>query len=109
MTVAGLERRLELWLQRRRRRRLMRQYGGIQWCPWCKQCAQEGPGRWGFSAEARNARYDVLTCSVCGGTSRWEWGMGMHFINRITPGPTDWPTGLAGSKTFAAGASASEP
>lgn len=104
--LARLEHGLERWLHARRLRRLMRACGGIQWCPWCKQCAQSGEGRWGFRASKEQPLYDVLTCGVCGGTSLWLWGMGMHYQRRLEPGPACWPTGLAEHPVLQNGASA---
>lgn len=58
---------------------MLRTYGGLQWCPWCKQCAQDNNGDWRFDPWPEDIMYDRLTCGVCGGTSLWIWGMGMHF------------------------------
>jgi len=79
--------RVEGYLKRRREKRLLKTWGGIQWCPWCQQCAQSGPHHWGFKAWKHDPSLDVLTCSVCEGTSVWLWGMGMHYMGRLDPPP----------------------
>tara|TARA_R110002020_G_scaffold471284_1_gene698257 strand:+ start:42092 stop:42829 length:738 start_codon:yes stop_codon:yes gene_type:complete len=71
-------------LRARRLDRMTRRYGGIQKCTWCRQCAQDEDG-WNFAPYQENVGYDVLTCGVCGGTSLWLWGMGMHFIRPLDP------------------------
>lgn len=75
--------RLEGWLRERRMARMLRAYGGLQWCPWCKQCAQDGNAEWRFTASAENPLFDVLTCGVCAGRSVWFFGMGMHFQHAL--------------------------
>lgn len=72
-------------LQRQHENHLAARYGGIQWCPWCRQCAQSGPGDWHFKPWDQEASLDVLTCSVCQGTSVWLWGMGMHYVRELEP------------------------
>lgn len=69
--------RVERWLRRRREERMLQEYGGIQWCPWCKQCAQDSNADWRFDPYPEDMRLDVLTCGVCKGRSLWLWGMGM--------------------------------
>lgn len=86
----GLEARLLHKLQERRFDRLMQRYGGIQTCPWCRQCAQSS-GDWSFTEWEGNPFHDVLTCGVCGGTSVWHFAVGM-----IAIGPLDPPKPLAG-------------
>lgn len=68
----------------RRYERLMHRFGGIQKCTWCRQIAQHEQG-WGFRAYEPDPGLDVLTCGVCGGTSLWLWGHGMHFIRPLDP------------------------
>lgn len=75
----------ERWIRRRRRRALLRRYGGIQWCPWCRQCAQTGEGTWSFKAWEADNSLDVLTCSVCTGTSIWLFAMGMIYMGPLAP------------------------
>lgn len=79
-----LEKKLSAFLNRRRHDRLVRRFGGIQQCPWCRQCAQDGDG-WNFKPSKESAGLDALTCGVCGGTSLWLFGMGMHFIRPLDP------------------------
>lgn len=76
--------RLEKALTERRHTRLAERFGGIQQCTWCRQIAQDKPG-WHFSTYSENPMLDVLTCGVCGGTSLWMWGMGMHFVRPLDP------------------------
>lgn len=71
--------RIEAWLRKRREDAMLKAYGGIQSCPWCKQCAQENNADWHFDAWPEDRMYDLLTCGVCGGTSLWIWGHGMHY------------------------------
>ena len=78
-------------LKERRREKLLRRFGGIQTCPWCRQCAQEGDGEWRFDPWPENNGYDLLTCSVCGGTSIWLWGMGMHYMRELDPPKPAFP------------------
>jgi hypothetical protein len=86
--------RLFGWAQRVRRERLLHRHGGIQQCPWCRQIAQDEPG-WRFDAWDRDPMLDVLTCGVCGGTSLWLWGMGMHWIGALRPPAPAWPDDAA--------------
>lgn len=72
------------WLSRRHRDRLTAQFGGTQNCPWCKQCAQDGPG-WNFKPWDQNPILDVLTCGVCRGTSVWMWGPLFLFVGSLHP------------------------
>jgi hypothetical protein len=83
--VSGLERRLRDWLKRRHERALMERYGGIQWCPWCRQCAQTGDNPWSFKPWDKDGSLDVLTCSVCTGTSVWLWALGMIYMHELDP------------------------
>lgn len=75
---------IQRWLDRRNENDLMRRFGGIQRCPWCKQWAQSRDG-WHFKADPDNAMLDVLTCGVCQGTSLWMFGMGMHYVKPLAP------------------------
>lgn len=79
-----IETKLSEILAERRRDRMMRKFGGIQTCTWCRQVAQDRPG-WSFKPYDESPGLDVLTCGVCGGTSLWLWGMGMHFIRPLDP------------------------
>jgi hypothetical protein len=71
-------------LTERRLDRMTRRYGGIQKCTWCRQCAQDGED-WNIAPYDADFSLDVLTCGVCGGTSLWHWGMGMHFVRPLDP------------------------
>ena len=83
--IANLELKIEQYLKERRRHRLLRRYGGIQTCPWCKHIAQEGDARWGYQAWSGNRMFDVLTCSVCSGQSIVHFGgFGMMVIGPLT-------------------------
>lgn len=75
--------RVESWLKQRRHERMLRAYGGLQTCPWCKQCAQEANASWRFDPYPEDMGLDILTCGVCEGRSLWLWGMGMHFIRSL--------------------------
>lgn len=81
----------------------MRRYGGIQWCPWCRQCAQDNNIGWHFAPSAENLMLDVLTCGVCGGTSEWLWGMGFHFLR-----PLKHPASGTAARSDATGTGAAE-
>jgi hypothetical protein len=74
----------ERWIVRRRERRALRLYGGIQWCPWCRQCAQLGDD-WYFREWERDTFLDVLTCGICGGLSLWRFEMGMIYVGPLSP------------------------
>lgn len=87
--LARLEERISLWLKRRAEERMLRRFGGIQWCPWCKQVAQ-WTGEWHFYS--RTDPYIVaLHCGNCGGVSRWRFEMGMIPLSPIglTPPPVE--------------------
>lgn len=84
MMLEPLENKIASVLADRRHNRMVRRFGGIQTCTWCRQVAQDGDG-WSFKAHEDNPGLDVLTCGVCGGTSLWLWGMGMHFISPLNP------------------------
>lgn len=74
-------------LTRIREDRMIRRFGGIQWCPWCRQVAQNGDG-WEFTQSEEDPALDVLTCGVCGGTSHWLWGWGYHYVGPLAaPAP----------------------
>lgn len=91
MSATPLFQRLEeyaaAWLQRRKEVRLMRRFGGIQWCPWCRQVAQSNAGGWSFKEWEGNQFHDVLTCGVCSGTSVWHFAMGMIPVGPLDPPP----------------------
>ena len=82
---------LERKLKERRDNELLAKYGGIQTCPWCKQCAQEKPG-WKFTQWVRDPFLDVLTCGVCAGTSLWHFTIGMVYVAPLDPPTPDVPT-----------------
>ncbi|WP_304559517.1 hypothetical protein [Sphingomonas immobilis] len=83
--------RLSRWLKHRREERLLSRFGGIQTCPWCRQCAQSGGDSWGFQRWDRDPFLDVLTCSVCTGTSLWRFEIGMFYIGPLDPPAPQWP------------------
>ena len=90
-TIAtGLLELAERWVRRRKREKLLRLYGGIQTCPWCRQCAQD-EGEWHFETWPRDPFIDVLTCGVCGGTSLWRFELGMIYIGPLDPPAPKWP------------------
>lgn len=86
-----LERRVRDWLNRRHEHALMQRYGGIQWCPWCRQCAPTGDNPWSFKPWDQDQFLDVLTCSVCTGTSVWLWAMGMTYMRELDPPKPAFP------------------
>lgn len=88
--IERVEGGLRAWLDRRRDDRLCRRFGGIQTCPWCRQCAQHGDG-WSFTDYSVSPFLDVLTCGVCGGTSLWHFGLGMHWAGPLDPPQSAWP------------------
>ena len=77
--------RLHDWTAGKKRESLLRDFGGIQWCPWCLQCVQSKNG-WLIQDWARDPMLDVITCGPCGGTSLWRFEMGMVYV-----GPLDAP------------------
>ncbi len=79
-----IETKISMALEERRLDRMTRKFGGIQKCTWCRQHAQDGDD-WNFAPYDEDFSLDVLTCGVCGGTSLWLWGMGMHFIRPLDP------------------------
>lgn len=86
--------KIEVWLRKRREDRMLKRYGGLQDCPWCKQCAQDANVEWRFDPWPDNPFYDQLTCGVCGGTSLWMWGLGMHFQRPLShPALATWEAG----------------
>lgn len=73
----------------RYRERLLKKFGGIHTCPWCRQIAQEGEG-WTFESDRDEPGTETLTCGVCKGTSLWIFGFGMMFVRSLNPPiPTD--------------------
>lgn len=76
--------RIVRWAKHWQKVRLLRRFGGIQDCCWCRQIAQS-EGGWHFDAWARDPMLDVLTCGVCGGTSLWKWELGMIWIGPLDP------------------------
>jgi len=97
--LARHEHALMRWLHRRMLERLMRRYGGIQRCPWCKQCAQLGDG-WCFDSKT-DPLIDALHCGNCGGVSRWRFEMGMMPLDPIgiSPPPVNCLSSLRGGKS----------
>lgn len=91
------ERRAAEWLAGRSEDRLIKRFGGIQTCPWCRQRVQS-KGEWGFACHSTEPQYDLLTCGVCGGTSVWLWGVGMHYIRPEAPPIPDMSAALAASR-----------
>ncbi len=87
--LVGIEHRVMCWLHRRMLNRLLTRYGGIQLCPWCKQCAQAHNG-WYFDSKT-DPTIDALHCGNCGGVSRWRFEFGMMPLMPIglTPPPVD--------------------
>lgn len=79
-----LEKRLRNWLARRHEEALLKRYGGIQTCPWCRQCAQSADD-WHFDPWEPSPTFDVLTCGVCGGTSIWLFTIGMIYMGPLEP------------------------
>jgi len=77
-------------LNQRAEDKLLHEFGGIQWCPWCRQCAQSKPG-WHFKMWEENGFFDVLTCGVCGGTSLWHFAIGMIFVRSLEPPKPAFP------------------
>lgn len=75
---------LHRWCERRLEIRAMKEFGGIQWCTWCRQVANQN-GKWTIEEWKRDPMLDVLTCGVCGGESLWRFEMGMIFIAPLTP------------------------
>lgn len=76
--------RVEGWCRRKKRDLLTRRFGGTQICCWCRQCAQDRDG-WSFKPWQRDRMLDVLTCSVCGGTSLWSFQVGMLWVGPLEP------------------------
>ena len=77
-----LENKIAAWLDRRKRDRLVQKFGGIQSCPWCRNCVQEYPG-WKFTTAADGN--DLLHCACCRGTSLWRFEMGMTYLGPVDP------------------------
>lgn len=70
--------------------RLLRRFGGIQTCCWCRQVAQLGDS-WHFEVWDGDLLLDKLTCGVCGGTSLWRFEMGMIYVKALNPPEPAWP------------------
>lgn len=87
VVVGGfIERLCRRIADKRERERLLRDYGGYQGCTWC-----ERPMAASWKAWPANPSLDELTCSKCGGTSIWLWGMGFHYMKAGTPPPAKFP------------------
>ena len=78
------------WLHERAKRRALKQFGGIQRCPWCKQWAQLYD-EWFFDSKT-DPYIDALHCGNCGGVSRWRFEMGMMPLDPIGLSPPPVPT-----------------
>lgn len=87
--LGNAERRLIKWLYGRFIERLLRKFGGIQQCPWCRQCAQAFDG-WHFDSKT-DPMIDALHCGNCGGVSRWRFEMGMTPIEPFMMMPPKAP------------------
>lgn len=84
-----LEEAILEWLQSRKTDRMLRRYGTINTCPWCRQIAQSKDG-WklepNFHPDTKYAETnDILTCGVCGGTSMWRFEFGSMYIGPVDP------------------------
>lgn len=88
--LGNLEKRVIRFLYRRMLDRLLIRYGGIQRCPWCRQCAQASDG-WRFDSET-DPTIDALHCGHCGGVSRWRFEHGMMSLNPVGLSPPPVPT-----------------
>jgi hypothetical protein len=75
-----------LRLERKRKDEALREYGGIQTCPWCNQWVQLYRG-WHFDSKTE-PEWDVLHCGNCKGTSYWRFELGMFYAGPRTPPPT---------------------
>jgi len=89
--------RVERWLatilQNRYSERLTHRFGGTQTCPWCRQCVQTHPHDWSLTTWDRDPFLDVLSCSVCRGTSLWKFEMGLSYIGPLAaPVPSMTPS-----------------
>ncbi|WP_164867937.1 hypothetical protein [Rhodovarius crocodyli] len=82
--IRRLESKMLGWLTRRKEERLLLRHGGIQTCPWCRQCAQFSPD-WSLVPSEEHPTLDVLTCGVCGGTSLWLFAIGMVPMAPLAP------------------------
>ncbi len=85
--------RVSAWVERKKLDRIMHAHGGYQMCPWCRQCAQGGPG-WNIASCQQDPFLDILTCGVCGGTSLWHWEMSMLYVAPLDPPIPDWKPDL---------------
>lgn len=82
-----IERAIMYWLHDRFIERLLRRYGGIQKCPYCKQCAHAYDGtRYDSKTDPT---IDALHCGNCGGVSRWRFELGMMPLTPIGHTPPD--------------------
>lgn len=70
--------------------RLLRRFGGIQTCCWCRQVAQLGDS-WHFEHWDQDILLEKLTCGVCGGTSLYRFEMGMIYVGPLEPPAPAWP------------------
>ena len=84
MSGESIETAISKWLTDRRDERLLRRFGGIQRCPWCRQIAQS-QGGWSFKAWERDEMLDVLSCGVCRGKSLWRFELLMIYIGPLEP------------------------
>lgn len=79
--LGNLERRLSQWLYLRMLDRIQKSTGGLQWCPWCKQCVQAYDGS--HFTNRHDITVDALHCGNCGGVSRWRFEHGMLPLDPI--------------------------
>jgi len=64
--------RIYTWARRKRLDRLVKEWGQIRTCPWCRQFVEEG-GKHQMRQAAHNPFFDTFTCGNCGGESHWEF------------------------------------
>jgi hypothetical protein len=90
MTMDKLIEAVGGWANRKQEASLMRRFGGIQQCCWCRQTANQND-TWSIKQWERDPFLDVLTCGVCGGTSLWRWEIGMIWIGPLDVPASAWP------------------
>ncbi len=66
------------WISKRKQDELLQKHGGLQWCPWCKQCMQDHT--YSIQPFNENKLFDEFICGNCHGTSVWHFAMGFIYL-----------------------------
>ena len=89
--------RIHQWIEDRKQNELLKQHGGLQWCPWCHQCIQKYQSV--MMPYSDDKTLDELICGNCRGTSVWLWAVGLIYMFPNHPPSPSKPEGNRNIKT----------